>query len=453
MALLALTTLSLLVASPQGEPDPRLKVTLGKSDLTSLNKKAQEWVPAIIEWSNSTKGGSRIRKKHDRAKDKFMKAFDSKSKKSPLLKSVGDLLGIFDKSFAYKRESTSGEIKKIAKKTSEYKYGLLAPKRYDPRNAYPSVVVLAGLNDKKEWSDPLQYLPAAWKGTESYADTIFVMPEMLDSDYETKPDLSSSTGSEDEFKRIRGVLGVFGEIQRTFRLDRRRMFLDCGAGNCAFGLRMATYFPDRFCGIILRNPVLPEALSLDSLGRVPILLVSTPDTAATCDKIQKALDAVAPGFVTIVTGEGDSPYTNAAAEIDAWIRTKSRQLFPAEVLITPNHDRFQKGHWVEIIASEPLESLTVDERPYARVKSDAENNRIIITTRNVSEMGLYLNDCFVDLDKEVVFIVNGEESKQTFPRSMTTLTKYMLRRFDPTFLYTAYYRFEVPKKSKQDKDK
>lgn len=453
MALFALTTFSLLLALPQGEPDPRLKPTLGKSDLTGLNKKAQDWIPAIMEWKNSTKGGTKIRKKHDRAKAKFMKVFDSKSKKVPLLKNVGDLLGIFDKTFAYKRKSTSGEIKKVGKKGSDFNYTLLAPKRYDPRKSYASVVVLPGLDDDKAWRDSREYLEASWKGTTSYLDTIFVAPRMLDSDYDTKPDLSASAGSEEEVKRIRATLGVFGEVQRTFRLDRRRMFLDCGVGNCAFGLRLATYFPDRFGGLILRSPVLADGLSLDSLRKVPILLVSTPATAAVCDKIRTALDALVPGFVTIVQGEEAAPDSNVAAEVDTWIRSKSRQLFPDEVLLTPNHDRFQRAHWVEIIASEPLESVVADERPTVLVKSEPEKNRIVITSRGVSEMGLYLNDCFVDLDKDVVFVVNGKESKQKFPRSMTTLTKYMLRRFDPTFLYTAYYRFEVPRETKTDKDK
>jgi hypothetical protein len=461
MALFALTTLSLLIGfpqdlagKPQGDPDPRLKSVLGKSDMSSLNKKAQDWIPSIIEWENATKGASKARKSHDRAKAKFMKVFDSKSKKAPLLANVGDLLGIFNNSFEYKRESTSGEIKKISKKGSDFVYNYLAPKRYDQRKSYPSVVILPGLNDKKSWEDPRDYMAAAWKGTPSYADTIFVSPEMLESDYEAKPDLTTSTGSADEIDRIRGVLGVFGEIQRKFRLDRRRMFLDCGVGNGAFGLRLATYFPDRFSGLILRAPVLSGDLSLESMGGVPVLLVSTAETAATCDKIQKALDAVEPGFVTIVEGSGAAPYTAAAGEIDAWMRTKSRNLFPKEVVIVPNHDRFQSAHWVQIIASEPLESVGKDERPFVRVKSDPDNNRVIITTRSVSEMGLYLNDCFVDLSKEVVFVVNGQEIKgNQFQRSMKVLTQYMIRRYDPTFLYTAYHRFEVPSVPKDDKGK
>jgi hypothetical protein len=190
------------------------------------------------------------------------------------------------------------------------------------------------------------------------------------------------------------------------------------------------------------------------MGGVPVLLVSTAETAATCDKIQKALDAVEPGFVTIVEGSGAAPYSAAAGEIDAWMRTKSRNLFPKEVVIVPNHDRFQSAHWVQIIASEPLESVGKDERPFVRVKSDPDNNRVIITTRSVSEMGLYLNDCFVDLSKEVVFVVNGQEIKgNQFQRSMKVLTQYMIRRYDPTFLYTAYHRFEVPSVPKDDKGK
>ena len=82
--------------------------------------------------------------------------------------------------------------------------------------------------------------------------------------------------------------------------------------------------------------------------RVPILLVSTPKTKAACKEIQDVMEKLVPGFVTMVEGEGEAPYSSAAVEIDKWLRVQTRPLFPTEVRLTPNHDRFHSAHWVEI---------------------------------------------------------------------------------------------------------
>ena len=64
----------------------------------------------------------------------------------------------------------------------------------------------------------------------------------------------------------------------------------------------------------------------------------------------------------------------------------------------------------------------------------------------MSEIGLYLNDYLVDLDKEVTFVVNGKEIPgEKFQRSIRTVERYMRRAYDPTALYTAYHRLEIPK--------
>ena len=88
-----------------------------------------------------------------------------------------------------------------------------------------------------------------------------------------------------------------------------------------------------------------------------------------------------------------------------------RRLFPLEVTIAPNHDRFNRAFWVDIISCEPLELVKRDQRPFLRVKADPEKNQIIVTARSVSEIGLYLNDYLLDLDKEVSIVVNGKVIK------------------------------------------
>ena len=91
-----------------------------------------------------------------------------------------------------------------------------------------------------------------------------------------------------------------------------------------------------------------------------------------------------------------------------------------------------------------------------RVKAEPDKNRIVITARNVTEIGLYLNDAIADLDKEVTFVVNGKEITGTkLQRSIRTVERYMRKAYDPTNLYTAYHRLEIPRveKDKEGEDK
>jgi hypothetical protein len=164
-----------------------------------------------------------------------------------------------------------------------------------------------------------------------------------------------------------------------------------------------------------------------------------------CDKLEKALNELRPGLVTVTNGEGPPPYANAQAAISEWVAKQSRPLYPQEVRIAPNHNDFQKSSWVEICTADPLDAV-ITERPMLHVKADRATNRIIISSRKIQEIGLYLNDALVDLDQKVTIVVNGEEVRaEKFTRSVSVLQQYLLRAFDPTFLYPTYYRFDLPK--------
>lgn len=431
-------------AMPQ---DPQLKPKLKPADIRSLNTKAKKWIAAEQKWDEDP----RQRKKRDKERSRFMTELEKKSKSVDILKSVGDMMGIFENAFPYKKNSTFGE-------TKFYKsppHHLLAPKGYKPDRKYASVLVMPGWTGKA-WADPKKYILDSWKGSVAATSTFVVVPELVKGgDYATPTTEDSDKGRTDESARIRSVLSVFGEVQRTFRLDRQKMFLDCGVGTSGFGARLVTYFPSRFAGVIMRAPGELGTLQLESLAGMPVFLVSTQDTKGNCEKIKKSLDALSEGKVTIIAGEGGAPYKNATPEIDKWMKDLSRRLFPREFYIAPNHDRFHKAFWAEIIACEPLDAVKAENRPRVKVSADRDQNRIVIETRSVSEVGIYLNDYLVDLDKEVTFVVNGKEIKGSkFQRSIKTVERYMRRAYDTTVLYTAYHRLEIPKaEKKSDGDK
>jgi hypothetical protein len=117
-----------------------------------------------------------------------------------------------------------------------------------------------------------------------------------------------------------------------------------------------------------------------------------------------------------------------------------------EVQIAPNHDSFHKAFWAKIITCEPLDAVKKDERPLLTVKADPDENQITVTSRSVSEVWIYLNDYLVDLDKEVTFVINGKKMEgHLFQRSVRSLWDNMRTAYDPTALYTAIHKLEIPR--------
>ena len=446
MAGLAGISLSLLLAVPQGAEDSRLTTSLGASDVKVLNRKAQAWIRAELAWDEKDSKSNRTKARKTR--DSFMKVYLQKSKKREILKHMKDVLGIFGNVFPYGRVSTSGEIK-VYKDLKGRKIYTLAPKKYRKENKCPMVLMLRGKSGGG-WAEPAAYLKATWSTAPMYAETLFTMPpQEKGADYETQPDLTTEKGRAEEEQRVERTFMAYGDMMRTFRIDRNKLFLDCGVGSGGFGLRFATYIPSRFAGLILREPVDTGKLMLMSLKGLPILMVSTAKTKQACDALKVKIDKIKSGFVTIIEGKGNAPFAANAAEIDAWTQKQSRVLYPDEVAIAPNNDRFVKSHWVAILAAEPLDSVGDKERPFVNVKVDRVKNQILVNSQQVSEIGLYLNDALVDLDKPVTVIANGKALEANkFDRSLNGMIKYMRGFYDSTQLYSAYYRFAVPKEEK-----
>src|SRR6185436_1103731 len=118
--------------------------------------------------------------------------------------------------------------------------------------------------------------------------------------------------------------------------------LDCGEGASGFGLRLATYFPQRFAGVILRHPVDPGDLRLGSLAGMQVLVISGEETKAAAEKLAAALNEVSAGSCRILEAKGKYPYLELAPDIAEWTKGAKRDLFRPQVTVEPNHDSFEK---------------------------------------------------------------------------------------------------------------
>jgi len=460
MASLAALSLGLLILCPQGEngdEDPRLKKFLTPSDIKTLKKKTVDWINARIAFENddSPKRAKRLRK----ARQAHRKLWQSKtkSKKTDLLKNMGDMLAVFDGVFTYPKKSTSGELKVLKERPrglgQEFNYSLAAPKGYRPRKqAYGAVVLLPG-QGAAGWEDSKVYFGNTWKKAPLAADTFFFIPQLRESDdYDKLPDMTKQLEAGEELKRIGSVLSPLGEVNRQYNLKRSRMILDCGKGTSGWGIRLATYFPMRFAALVLRHPVDVGNLQLDSLGGRPILLISTEETEAACKTLKEKFDKFQKGSCEILEGKGKYPFLESQPEIDKWVTKAERPLFPPKVVLATNHDRFGKAYWINILQMEPLDTVSDAQRPRVVATADSEKNTVTIETRSVTSFFLYLNDALVDLDKEVILVVNGRETKHKFRRQLETMVDELVTAYDSSHLYTVRYHVTVPKPKEQPKE-
>ena len=452
LAHLALT-LALVAPQDQEPGDPRLTSALSSSEQGKLNKLAKKW---FEEWKKyedeeDVKKRGRLGDKRDKARDKFMKEWTAKSKKEPL-KHVGDLLAIFDNVFPYEKQSGTGEIKTMAQKGGG-DYEVVVPKGYKHEQRYTTVLLVPPLVDE-QWVENKQHFGATWRGVEEAEDWLFVMPQFAEGlDFEPIPDLSSTTGDAMERDRIGAMLMPLGRAQQTFRFDRNHLFLDASSGSTGFALRMASYFPTRFAGLILRGPqlfgTLPEDgdeylrknFRYESMTGLPVLLIKDEATAENCSAIAKVLNDLQPGSCQIM----DADDSELAVKIAGWVAGNKRDLFRKQVVVAPNHDSFRKAFWVQVDTAEPVEG-PLESRPFVKAEADRDGNRIIIEARNVASLQLLLNDAIVDLDQDFTVVINGEAVTEKLERSFSQMMDFLtFSLFDCNRLWTATYRTTVPK--------
>ena len=449
---LAHLALTLAVLIPQGKSeevqDPRLTSALTKAEHKSLNSLAKKWYEALKKYEDeeSPKKRAKLAKSRERARDKFMKMWRSKEKKEPL-KHVGDLLAVFDNVFPYPKQSGTGEIKTAKPKNGD-PLDVVVPKGYNKELRYTTVTLVPPIDEDGKWGANKQSFASSWKGVDAAKSWLFVMPRSQEPiELDLLPDLGSVNGNALEVERIKSLLFPLGATQKEYRFDRNKLFLDCSKGSCGFALRLASYFPTRFAGLILRHPVdfgavmddgdagLRDQFRLDTISNLRVALVKSAATAEACDKLSKKLNELRAGSCVVID-ETDAELKNKLA---TFVNETRRDLFSPKVTLVPNHDQFQKGFWVQIDKGETVQSGE-EGRPVLVAEADRNANRITITAKNVSTLQLLLNDAIVDLDKEFTVVVNGKAITERRQRSFHTMTEFLsFNLFDPNRVWTTTY--------------
>lgn len=396
----------------------------------------------------SDKEYDKLSRNREKSKDAFDAEWKKCEKKGNLVASMADLRAMFEGCFLVKPapSGTVANLKKLVTKDG-LEYSMYLPKPYKADKPWRAVIVVPGTATAggTGWAKPADYFTAVWDKAAAQADTIFHVPHVAENvELDPIPDYSREGADAEEDKRIRAIF-TLNDVMLSANVDRARVFLDCGRGSCGFGLRFATLFPERFAGIVLREPTAVDDLRLGSLHGMPILLLRSAANAAVVDALKTRLEGVSKDTITVVEATDDYPYKGATPQIEQWLGKQRRNMIPMEVVVEPNHDRFNRAYWVDIDTADSLLTTLADKKPRLEVKADRAANRITVKAVGVERFTLSLNDDIVDLDKEFTIVVNEKAFTEKKTRSFRELREGVQQRFDWDCLFSAKVTTTVPK--------
>ena len=441
----------LLAAAPQGQDGA--KPILNTRDQKTLADKLKKYLAAEIAYDNAEgRAREKAGKTRRKAKSAFNDAWENAEKKGEVLGSMADLKAIYHNCFTPKKpKHGKGKLYPQSMGSgSDLKWGIYVPKKYREKDPWPAIVALPD-GKSGTWEKPADHFKKTWEGSgmmPSHVVHIPVIPQGLELD--PIPDYSKDGAEQDENNRNRTVLGTLGYVLNNYNIERGKVFLDCGRETCGYGVRLASLFPDRFAGLILRDAVAVDGIRLGALSNLPILMLKTADNAQSVDALQARLDETCPGMVTVIDAKGAALHLDSAGDILEWMGKHERVMAPKKVVLEPNHDRFKKAYWVNIHVAESLLTTTGDDQPRLSVEADREQNRITVEATSVERFELLLNDEIVDLSKEFTIVVNGKAIQEQRRRSFRDMHSRMVTRNDWDYLFPVRYVTTVPK---EDEDK
>lgn len=457
-----LVSLALLCSlSPQGTPaapsTPQEGAQAAKAPLLTAAEQASlrdKLANYLRDDGAYNRASGKERDKASTAREKTKEKLDEElkkiEKKGNVLGSMADLRAIFEGCFLVKPPTVSlGQLRHETIKEEQLAYSFFLPKAYKATTPCRTIVLVPGTTapDKaSDWVKPADWFTATWEKSASSNDTIFhvcSIPAGLEMD--PIPDYSREGADAEEDRRNRAVFMTFGEVMANYNVDRPHVFLDCGRGACGYGLRLMTLFPDRFAAAVLRHPVEVDDIRLGSLTGIPILLVRTGATAAVVDALQKRLEEISPGKITVFDAADEYPFKGATPTIEKWLQDKRRNMVPPRVVIEPNHDRFNRAYWADIDTADSLLTVSPDKKPRLEVTADRSANRITVKAVGVERFTLFLNDDLLDLDKEFTVQVNEKAVTEKRTRSFRDLRDRVIGRNDWECLFPVHFSTTVPK--------
>ena len=223
-------------------------------------------------------------------------------------------------------------------------------------------------------------------------------------------------------QRFWGSMAYFQMMD--YKIDPNRIIVD-GHG---FGADGAMYYAAgsawRFAGMILRGGAFDRP-TISNLAHLPVLTYPAKEANDATTKTLADLKGVL-GDLLVAAGaepEWSGGTADGGASLLAWLGNCRRNRYPLPSKWVRTDPAERTGYWLSI-----NETFT-EEPAEATVSADRKKARIDITTVNVGNFDLYLNDLLIDLDKEFELFVN-EESRGKFKlnRSAEQLISHLMSK-------------------------
>jgi len=334
----------------------------------------------------------------------------------------------------------------------EFKYAIQVPAAYDPAKSWPLLITLHGAG-----GNGLDWI-RTWTRTAG-ARYVIVAPSTPKHTWAAR---------QGHFY----VLTALRETVDALNIDPDRVFLDGMSMGAGGAFRLAEHVPDRWAAIGPRCNV-PDlrqkkdktyvTMLAENYRMVPVYWVlgvkdeKIPIEMGRAAKVD--LEAAKGELVYREFADGGHDWSLEKDEVVLdWYDKHARAPYPEELVWKSYEKIFARAFWVEVTKRTeppPLTMVHMDQkgaeserrtelRPPALVKAKRKGNAIEISTEEVRELRVYLDDAMVDLDKPVAITVNGRKLHDaTVKRSMDVLIDEAHKRHDSSMLFSASVDLKV----------
>ena len=263
------------------------------------------------------------------------------------------------------------------------------------------------------------------------------------------------------------ALTAIREMMDELRIDADRIYLDGMSMGGGGAFRLAEHFPDRWAAIGPRCNV-PDirqkkdksfiTMLAENFHGVPVYWV----VGAKDEKV--SIELARAGKTDLEAAKGELVYREFPdgghdwslekdeAVLD-WYDKHARNPYPEDLVWKSYEKIFARAWWVEVTRRTdppPMIIVHIDQknqeserrtelRPPAVVKAKRKGNALEITTEEVLQLRVWLDDAMVDLDKAVTITVNGRKLHDGIvKRSVDTLIDEARRRHDTSMTFSAF---------------
>jgi len=334
----------------------------------------------------------------------------------------------------------------------EFKYAVHIPPGYDPGRSWPLLVTLHGSNVGGNPNAGTDWIRVWLRTPAAREKFVIVAPTTVRHTWAARPGHAY-------------VLTSIREAMDELAIDPDRIYLDGMSMGAGGAFRLAEHHPDRWAALGPRCNV-PDVrqkadkmfvtMLAENFRNIPVYwIVGARDEKIPIEMARaarSALEAARGELVYREFPEGGHDWNLERDEtVLEWYGQHRRTSYPPEVVWKSYEKVFARAYWVEVTKrTDPPPIITIhmdmagkeserrtELRPPALVRAKRTGQAIEITTEEVREIRVFLDDAMMDLDKPVQITLNGRKVHDgVVKRSVDTLIEEARKRRDPGMTFS-----------------